>query len=114
MSVMRFHICVNGIYAWGDGFRPGMGKIWHNYFNTLNPIFWRVVKDDTSTFLVSVYAGAMVHPLDGFTVYCADVHKNAPMFEELKNIFSDLADKCGASYTFSVDVIGDMQEVPDF
>lgn len=115
MCVIRFHIRVNDIYAWGTGFKSGMSEIWDNYFNKIKPIFWRVVKDDTSVFLVSVYAGAMVHPLDGFTIYCADIHKNAPMFEELKNMFSKLADRCGTSYTVSMDIFGDgTKEVPDF
>lgn len=102
MSVIKFHIQVNNIYEWGTGFVPGASEIWNDYFKNLKSYFWRVVSEDSVTFLVSVSGGGMIHPADGFTFYCSK-DEDAVFFEELKRIFSDLADKCKTTWSYSIE-----------
>lgn len=102
MSHIKFHIQINDIYFWGTGFAPGIGKIWYDYFKNLKSTFWRVVNEDTVTFLVSVSGGGMIHPADGFIFYC-NKDEDDVVLEDLKNIFSDLAEKCKTSWSYSVE-----------
>ena len=103
MGAIKIHIQVNDIYAWGSGFKPEIREIWDNYFSELNNPFWRVVNDNGSTFLVGVYCGGMVHPMDGFTTYLDDLYANDIMIESLKDIFSNLATLCETTWVFSTE-----------
>ena len=105
MCVIRFHIQVNDIYFWGTGFSPGVSEIWSNYFKKLNSPFWRVINEYSATFLVSVACGGMVHPLDGFTVCFEEEYEDSVVLEDLKRIFSDLADKCKTTWSYNVTVV---------
>ena len=98
MEVLKFSIKVTGIYEWGTGWTSENAKIWKEFFENRNFIYWRYVKDKNgSDFLVSVNTGAMVHPMDGIEVFCEKNDYNVNSINELKNIFRKLAEIYGTS-----------------
>lgn len=108
-DVVKVHFHINGIYSWGEGFHEGMCQKWYDYFNNLNSIFWRVVKDKDhlSLFLVSVYGGAMIHPLDGITIYMPEhvLEGSYSAVNELRSIFENLANRCNTSYGSYIELL---------
>jgi hypothetical protein len=96
MEIEKFKIKITDIYSWGEGWSAKDAKIWKDYFNNNNFIFWKYVERNDSGYLVSIHCGGMIHPMDGITVIYENEEYNKKSIEELRMIFQNLANIYGS------------------
>lgn len=91
-------VTTNGLYGWGLGFvNAGQSQAWHDFWNSYDGIFWRATTEsDGSVFLVSVYGGGMIHPMD-FTLPVRSANVRSEV-SELNRALTELSKKAGFTY----------------
>lgn len=91
-------VTTDGLYGWGRGFmKAGQAQAWHDFWDSYDGIFWRVTTEsDGSVFLVSVYGGGMIHPMD-FTLPVRHAAVRSEV-SELNRALAELSKKAGFTY----------------
>lgn len=105
MGVLKFNIKIDGIYEDGKGMGVYEAKVWKDFFQKNNFIYWRYAEKNDSGFLVNVDCGGMLHPMEGITILFEDTEYNRDSINELRIMFKKLAD------IFDKNVIEDLQVI---
>lgn len=90
-EAIKYQISIVGIYQWGSGMTLENRKIWKDFFKNGDFIYWKYSGNEDADYLVSVETGAMIHPMDGISIFCKANDYNEHCINELKIIFNKLA-----------------------